>query len=228
MAPNDDEPSREPTNSEINPGPLPAWRWTGAAAWDLVFEINERSLAALRTMAEGHPQEAAGDPFDIVRVHKDLWLGLNDSALRRAARVPCLLVGVHFQDEEWWPWSRSHRALSLPDRPVVASFPATIAREIMEDTLDIAWHTARSDRPTATVLLGIAPGVAARIAALSRGDTRRIAAEHWGELRPRFEGNLTFWQNLLIAALKDEADSMAHTYWEAIQVLGTEVLAGIP
>jgi hypothetical protein len=229
MEPNDDERSHGPADGEIKAGTLPAWRWTGAEALELVCEINECCLVALRTMAEGHLQgTGAGDPFDIVKMHQDLWLGLDEHALRRAARVPCLLVSVHFHSEEWWPWARSHRATAVQSGPAVASFPETVAREIMKDTLDIAWHTARADRPTATVLLGIVPAVAARIAALSRGDARRIAAEHWRELRPRFEENLTFWQNLLLAAPTGDAQSLSHAYWEAIQVLGTEVLPGIP
>jgi hypothetical protein len=97
----------------------------------------------------------------------------------------------------------------------------------MVETLLLAWHTARSDRPTATLLLGIAPAVAARIADLSSRDVRRIAAEHRRELKLRFEGNAKFWQRLMLAARGGDAQTLVQVYREGIQLLATEVLPGV-
>lgn len=225
--PNDDHLSNDLKHVEIGTGFLPAWKWTGADVPELLYEINESCLAALQKGAQGYVKDPASHPFNIVKLHQHLWLDLNELALRRAARVPCLLVDVHFQSEEWWRWARSHRAKSSKSERALAAFAPKVARNLMVETLVLAWHTARSDRPTATLLLGIAPVVADRIAELSSRDVRRIAAEHCRELKPRFEGNGIFWQRLLLAARSGDAQTLVQVYREGIQLLATEVLPGV-
>ena len=227
MGPDDDQLSIDPKRAEIGSGSLPAWKWTGAEIPRLLHEINESCLAALQKLAQGDIKGVpASAIFECVNLHRQLWLDLGEPALRRAARAPCLLVDVHFQSKEWWRWARSHGAKPVKGVPA-ATFPPKAARELMTETLVLAWHTARSDRPTATLLLGIAPEVAGWIAALGSRDVRRIAAEHCRELRPRFEGNLKFWQDLLLAACSGDAESLSHAYCEGIQLLATEVLPGV-
>ncbi|SRR5258706_15084853 len=229
MVPNDDQLSIDPKSAEISSGSLPAWKWTGADVPELLYPLNESYLVALQKGARAYVKEVPpGNPFDIVKLHKHLWLDLDELSLRRAARIPCLLVDVHWQNEEWWRWAKGHRAKSSKGAPTTAAFPPKAARELMVETLVLAWHTARSDRPTATLLLGIAPAVAARIADFGSRDVRRIAAEHCRELRPRFEGNLKFWQKLLLAARSGDAESLSQVYREGIQLLATEVLPGVP
>ena len=227
MGPNDDQLSIDPKRVEIGSGSLPEWKWTGAEIPKLVHELNESCLAALQKLAQGDIKRTpAGGIFECVNLQRQLWLELGELALRRAAGAPCLLVDVHFQSEEWWRWAASHRAKPFKGM-ASATFPPKAARELMTETLVLAWHTARSDRPTATLLLGIAPAVAGWIASLGSRDVRRIAAEHCRELRPRFEGNLKFWQDLLLAACSGDAESLSHTYCEGIQLLATEVLPGV-
>lgn len=227
MGPSDDQLSIDPKRVEIGSGSLPTWKWTGAEIPKLLHELNESCLAALQKLAQGDIKRThAGGIFECVNLHRQLWLNLGELALRRAAGAPCLLVDAHFQSEEWWRWAASHRAKS-PKGVSSATFPPKVARELMTETLVLAWHTARSDRPTATLLLGIAPAVADWIAALGSRDVRRIAAEHCGELRPRFEGNLKFWQDLLLAACSGDAEFLSYTYCEGIQLLATEVLPGV-
>jgi hypothetical protein len=225
MGPDDDQRTIDPKRGEIGSGSLPAWKWTGAEIPQLLHDLNESCLAALQKLAQGDFTPPGGI-FECVNLHRQLWLDLDELSLQRAARAPCLLVDVHFQSEEWWRWARGHRAMSFKGVPS-ATFPPKAARELMTETLVLAWHTARSDRPTATLLLGISPAVTGRIAALSSRDVRRIAAEHCRELRPRFEGNFKFWQNLLLAACSGDAEFLSHTYCEGIQLLATEVLPGV-
>lgn len=227
MVPNDDEHSSQPTGSEKPKATLPAWKWT-ARALEHLYEINECCLDTLRTLAASTVlEDSAAVAFECVKVHRDLWLASDERALRRAARIPVLLVDVHWQSEEWWPWAKGHGAISVMGALGTASFPPERALELMDMALRLARDAARWDRPTATQVLGIRPAVVAQIDSFGNSDVRRITAEQFREVRPRWENEVKFWGKLLLGALGDNEKSLGHAYRDGIQLLTAEVLSGL-
>ena len=228
MPPHDDEHSSQPSSHKTPKAVLPAWNWPGAEVLDPLYKINECCLRVLKLLAQGKLSgNSAAEPFARVTVHRDLWLALDERALRRAAQAPVLLVDIHFQNVDWYNWAKTHGAKSAKSPNARAAFPVTRARELMEMTMMLAWHTARAELPTATQILGIGRAVAERIARLDPLDVQRIAKGHFRELKPRWEENLNFWQTLLLAALKDDETSLFDAYQEGTQLLFTDVLPGV-
>lgn len=219
------EKRSHPSRGDSTSGSLPAWKWTGAEALDLVHELNEHCLEMLEKLAERPAEEIRVDSaFQIVKLHRDLWSRLDHMARRRAAGCPFLLVDVNFQNEPWWRSAQDGR--SEPDGGAVTAsfFPAKVARELMGETLMLAWLTARSDRRTATLLLGLAPAVADIIASLRPREIRRIIARHSGQLRPRWEASPQFWQRLLMAATGGTDTSLIDVHLNGLQLLGAELI----
>jgi len=213
------------SRSDSSSGSLLAWKWTGAESLDLVHELNERCLEILEKLAERKSEEIRTDnAFEIVRLHRDLWRGLDKTARRRASGCPFLLVDVKFQNEAWWRSAKDD--CSEPGKGAVTAsfFPAKVARELMGETLMLAWLTARSDRRTATLLLGLAPAVADIVASLRPRDIRRIVARHSRQLRPRWEALPRFWQQLLVAASGENDDSLFDVHLNGLQLLGAELI----
>jgi hypothetical protein len=103
-------------------------------------------------------------------------------------------------------------------------FPPKPARELTGETLMLAWLTARSDRRTATLLLGLTSGVTGILASLRPADVRRIAARHSRELRPRWPNNAHFWRQLLVAARRGDEESLMDVHLHGLQLLGSDLL----
>jgi len=214
-------PSRGPNSS----GSLPAWKWTGAEALGLVHELNEHCLEMLEKLTEKLPQEIRTDgALEAVRLHRDLWRRLDKTARRRAAGCPFLLIDVNFQNETWWRSAQDDRSEAGSGAATTSFFPAKVARELMGETLMLAWLTARSDGRTATLLLGLAPAVADIIASLRPREIRRIIARHSSQLRPRWETSPQFWQRLLVAATGGTDASLIDVHLNGLQLLGAELI----
>lgn len=214
-----------PSRGDSSSGSLPAWKWTGAEALELVHELNEHCLEMLEKLAERPTEEIRVDgAFEIVRLHRDLWRRLDKNARRRAARCPFLLVNVKFQNETWWRSAKDDCSEPHKDADTASFFPAKTARELMGETLMLAWLTARSDPRTATLLLGLAPTVAEIIASLRPRDIRRIVAQHSRQLRPRWEASPRFWQQLLVAAKGGNDSSLIDVHLNGLQLLGAELI----
>src|SRR5579863_9061372 len=88
------------TNS---PGSLPAWKWTGAQTADFVYALNERCLQVLgRQVTEEGRIFRGSETFEMMASCQKLWFELDESARRRAAKCPFLLIDMRFQNEKWW------------------------------------------------------------------------------------------------------------------------------
>jgi hypothetical protein len=209
------------TNSS---GSLPAWKWTGAQTIDFVYALNERCLQVLGTqVTEEGGAFPECDTLEMRAACKKLWFDLDEAARRRAAKCPFLLIEMRFHNEEWW--REAKREITNPDAntSVASIFPAESARELSAETLTLAWHTARSDSRIASQVLGLARGVVGVIASLSPREVQRIAARNSHHLRPRWESNPAFWEQLLRTALGGSAASLSDFHLHGLQLLGGDL-----
>ena len=195
-------------------------QWTGAATLELVWELNERALDVLADMAQ---MTSTSRSLDLVCLYQDLWADLDTPARKRAARCPFLLVDVHFQSDAWWNWATAPRSHIGKDTVSLSPLPANLAKELMYETLVLAWHTARSDSCAANALLAMSPKVAATLARLGLRDIHHIATHHSHYLRPQWENLPLFWRHLLIAAHSDDNAALHEVHLHGLQLLGTNL-----
>ena len=199
---------------------LPAWKWTGAEALDFVFALNDRSLQVLKDLST-----TASETFAAVTAYRDLWVRLDEAARRRAARYPFLLLDLRFQSVKWWRELKSASSTDAKSAPPHESFPREAARELCVEVLTLAWHTARSDPRTAALVLGVPPDVAGIIASLGPRDVQRIALQQSHELRPRWNTNSSFWEQLLLTAITGNEASLSDFHLQGLQLLGADQMS---
>jgi hypothetical protein len=212
------------SNNSNKSGALPAWKWTGAEALELVHELNERCLAVI---GQWSVRNAAlgGNGSAISELPGNLWRGFDEAARRRAARCPFLLVEMHFNDLPWWENAKRDGMHASTSALPLSVKTAGLGRALASDALMLAWLTARSDQRTATLLLGLHPRVAAIVSSLNSGEVRRIASRFGQQLRPRWEDRPEIWQGLLEAARSEDEEALTAVHLYGIQLLGRDLLA---
>lgn len=183
---------------------------------ELVHEFNEHFLERLAETAIGE-----GNCLDIVRLHREQWLGLDPDARRQAAKAPLLLIDIHFDDEPWWQGARTIEAPPAKDSRTADIFKLSFAVELMHHALVLAWHAARWDSRVASILLAMSPQVATCISKLGLRDIRYIAENHHCHLRPRWEHLPLFWRHLLIAAGSRDHDAIHALHLHGWQLAGS-------
>lgn len=199
---------------------LPAWKWTGAEALDFVYALNDRSLQVLQELSA-----SGGETFEIVSAFRELWVKLDESARHRAAKCPFLLVEMRFDSVKWWRELKSASATPQGQSAApLACLPKEAARELCVEALTLAWHTARSDPRVAAQVLGVSPAVAGIIASLGPRDVQRIALRQSHELRPRWNNNPGFWQQLLLTAIAGNEALLSEFHLHGLQLLGADLL----
>jgi hypothetical protein len=206
-------------------GSFLAWKWTGAETLDFVHALNERCLQVLghRVNTEGRALFQC-EAFEIVRACQELWLQLDEAAVRRAAKSPVLLLDVRFDSLAWWRESHSEGTNGQKDVNPSGSFPADVARELTAETLTLAWHATRSDAHVASIALGLSPGIAGIIAGLTPREVQRIAVRQAHQLRPRWESNLEFWEQLLRTAIEGRLEYLSEFHLQSLELLGNDLL----
>ena len=208
-----------------SPGSLPAWKWTGGETLDFVHALNERCLQVLgRQVTEEGRIFAGSETFERVTACQKLWFELDESARCRAAKCPFLLIDMRFQDEKWWREVEGGAPSPDGKSPDLSIFPAEAAHELSAETLTLAWHTARSDPRIASQVLGLAPIVVGIIASMGPREVQRVAARHSHQLRPRWESNPAFWEQLLQTAIGGNATSLSDFHLHGLQLLGGDLL----
>lgn len=197
------------------------FKWRGAPALSRVHALNERCLELLSQLARTDRQRIS---LAIVSQHRTLWRGLSETARKRAACTPFLLMDLHFQDVDWWHSVRDPRPIRRRKMVLHAAFTGKIAGELMRETLMLAWSTVAFDRGAASVMLGMTPVVSGIIAGLGPQDVERIAARHSSHLQPRWEDFPAFWGKLLAAARDGDEESLHEIHLHGAQLIGSELL----
>jgi hypothetical protein len=172
-----------------------------------ICELNEQCLRLLVDMARHDSLHTAAFLNDLLSTVSSL----NSATLACAARFPFLLVDFRFRDFHWW-----QHVIAAPNKPWKEStwltvLPRATAIKLSHETLMLTWHTVRTDREAAVVLLGLTQAVADAIAALRLRDLDRIAERQFRQLRPRWEDRPGVWRQLLACARSTEVDA-AHAF----------------
>jgi hypothetical protein len=182
--------------------------------------LNDRSLQVLQELSA-----SGSETFEIVSAFRELWVKLDESARHRAAKCPFLLLEMRFDSVKWWREPKGASTMSQgPSAALQGSFPKETARELCVEALTLAWHTARSDPRVAAQVLGVLPAVAGIIASLGPRDVQRIALRQSHELRPRWNNNPGFWQQLLLTAIADNEAFLSEFHLHWLQLLGGDLL----
>jgi hypothetical protein len=199
---------------------LPPTRWAGLEVLDSTRRLNARCFGLLAEVARTeHARIACGGVFGF----QELWAQVDPQACERAGACPVLLLNLHFDSSERW----KRIADGILSRPVRGTtlFPVASAAPLLREILTEARIIARSDSSAARFLFGMVPAVCTAIGALSAADIERIAVEHAGEFRPRWEGIPSFWSRLLEAAISSDLGAFAKIHVHCIQLLGTGLVA---
>jgi hypothetical protein len=187
-------------------------RWKGSDSLDLVYRLNERSLQALKDLA------ASSVPSELPAVvrHRGLWSVLSHEALTRIARLPFIILDVHFRDDAWWRRVVGAGEEAANDSiPIEGGLPERIAEPLMQETLIFAWHTVKWDQRVARLSLGMSPGVAESIAVVTPQQLAGISGLHSRALRLRWDSEPDVWRELLRAATSDDQEALAEVHHHA-------------
>lgn len=159
-----------------------------------VFDIN-RSVIELLVAATERP-DSESRPQVVVALGPTL-LSLGAAARQQLARCPVALVDLEFRNVEWWRQIESGQGGAAARPSSLGCFPRLQAIQLALATLTLAWSLVRSSRETASITFGMAPECAARLAGLGAPAIQHLAETHAHCIRPRWDGNATFWRELL-------------------------------
>ena len=193
----------------------------GLRALDFVYQLNDRCLELLSNMAS---EKQADSPLALVHQHRALWQRLEPEARARAARLPFMLVDVHFTDAPWWREVREPGCPSEPETPT--SFPKATAEPLITETLMLAWYVAQSEPSVAPLMVGMSRPVAEIIGALTTHQVHDIALRHPQSIRPRWAHVPDLWGALLIAAQRNDDHALAEIHAHAQLRFVGELLSG--
>jgi len=136
-----------------------------------------------------------------IKAHRQCLIVLTEARLLSlASRIPLLLFDLHFQDDAWWTRQAQWQAPSLNEVLSAHSEPGNpVLLGLARSALVLAWHTARTDRDAARVMLGLSPAVANVVTQLHLQNIDALAARHHSEMTPRWPCDKALWKFLLNA-----------------------------
>lgn len=197
---------------------LAPYRWRGARILEAVFQVNEHLVSALAEMAR-HESALAG----VVRQNSDALRQFDAVACRRAARIPVLLVDLHFKNDAWWEHMvRTDFTAPYPEQSL--RLPAGHAAELTRESLIIAWLAVQHAEECAGLLFGMSAGVSAALATLTPRQLSRISERSSHELRIRWQSNRDFWRKLLNAGRSGIATDISEVHLLGLQLLGGDLM----
>jgi hypothetical protein len=210
-------PTRNVKTSDRPPSPP---RWRGRDSLKLVFQINEQGLQRLsKTIAGG---AMAWPP---VAAHRALWSAVDAGAIRRAVRLPFVILDARFMDQAWWRATCQDPERIAEAGANAAAWPADVSEELMSELLVFAWHMVKWDRRVAWLTLGILPGVADVLAALTPQQLAHISRRQRRVLQLRWQHDPAFWSRLLTTARDGDEQALSDIHLQAKILLSTTLIA---
>jgi hypothetical protein len=195
-------------------------KWRSARILEAVCQVNEHLVSALSELSR---HGSLSTP--IVGKNLDVLRRLDVTACKRAARIPVLLLDLHFQHADWW---RDVVRLNGELRATAGSasnLPATHAAELTRESLFVAWLAAQHARQSMSLLFGMSDAVATLIGALTPQQLSRIAERSSGELRIRWQTKPEFWKQLLTAGRSGSDVELCDVQLLGLQLLGGELMS---
>jgi hypothetical protein len=189
---------------------------------EVARRLNIRCLELLARLAK-----AGHEGFELARHHRDLWMQFDTRAGERAAGIPVVLLDCHFRRLDWW--DRVIRQNGPPGRhgQTLPCIPAEDATPVLREILVEGRTIAISEPRAASLILGASSGTVELIADLTSRDIDRISIEYANDLRPRWEDKVSFWRNLLVAALGEADDALSEVSFHSLQLLGGELMVPV-
>ena len=193
-------------------------RWRSARILEAVCEVNEHLVSALIEMAR------LGSVSNVVVAQNaDALRHLDAAACKRVARMPVLLLDLHFQGEDWW---RNAACANGEYRASGASaLPANYAAELTRESLVVAWLAVQHARQGASLLFGMSDSVAGLLGELTPAQISRVADRSSHELRIRWQMKPDFWRKLLAAGQCANAVDLCEVHLLGLQLLGGELMS---
>ena len=183
-------------------------------------EINTQCLQLLVGMAR-RPGDSSRDFIDEI---SGALCRLSAGAQAAASCFPFLLLDMRFRDHDWWREVIAHPTITRRSPTWLVPFPRQATVKLARTTLVLAWHTARTDRESATVLLGISPSVATLLAQVPLCEIDRIAERQFRHLRPRWEDRPAVWVQMLDSAQSGDQDSAQDFILRGLHLMAGEIL----
>lgn len=195
-------------------------RWRSARILEAVCQVNEHLVSALSELSrhESHTSPIVGQNRATLR-HLDV------AACKRVARIPVLLVDLHFQSVDWWQNVACMNGGRLAKPEVASNLPPTYAAELTGECLIVAWLAVQHARQSMGMLFGMSDAVANLIGELTPQQINRIAERSSRELRIRWQKNPEFWKRLLMAGQNGSAVELCEVQLLGLQLLGGELMS---
>ncbi len=194
-------------------------RWRSARILEAVCQVNEHLVSALIELARLGTVSTS-----VVAQNADVLRRLDVAACSRAARMPVLLLDLHFQSETWWrnaaPANGVHRAPATG----TSGLPAEYAAELTRESLIVAWLGIQHARQSATLLFGMSNEVASLLGELTPQQINRVAERSSHELRIRWQTKPDFWRRLLAAGQSGNVGDLGEVHLLGLQLLGGEIM----
>lgn len=184
-------------------------RWKGAQSIGLAQQLNEQFIDLFCDLSHDAP---AGIAFPLVAATQFLWRGLDQTARKRLAYFPFVIVDLRFGDLQWW---RAAAGNGVNGRVRPAGEPPTRYEDLALETLMFAWQVAREDRSVAMMIFAMPLPVADCIAELTMQQVRMFAAQSAKCLRIRWDQDQNFWRKLLMAVRDPDEAALAGLRREA-------------
>jgi hypothetical protein len=194
--------------------------WRSARVLDAVCQINQHLVSVLIELSRHGDVSTA-----VVAQNVDTLRCLEVSACMRAARIPVLLLDLHFQDEEWWRNAARPSGEYRATTAGAAGLPTKFAAELTRESLIVAWLAVHQARRSASLLFGMSDSVASLLGELTPPALIQIAERSSHELRIRWHTKPDFWRRLLAAGQSGEAVELSEIHLLGLQLLGGELMS---
>ncbi len=197
----------------------PVYAWGNNRSMAIARRLNERCLQWLARIAATEE----GLSLDMFRRNRDLWLKFDARACNRAAQTPIILLNCNFQRVDWWT-DVLDRSRSPIRRCARFGPDDEEASRVLREILTEARTIALSDPFAANLVFGAPSEALAILASFTLTDIDEVAARQGSDLRPRWEGRVNYWRNLLLVATAGRDSEMSEFYCYSLQLLGSEYL----
>jgi len=194
--------------------------WRSARILEAVCQVNEHLVSALIELARLGSVSTA-----VVAQNAGVLRHLDVAACRRAARMPVLLLDLHFQSETWWRNAASANGEDRATATGTPGLPAEYAAELTREALIVAWLAVHHARQGAALLFGMSNEVASLLGELTPQQINRVAERSSHELRIRWQAKPDFWRRLLAAGQSGNAIKLSEVHLLGLQLLGGELMS---
>jgi hypothetical protein len=131
---------------------------------------------------------------------RSCWADLPAHAVRRLSAAPFSLFDAGFGAAPRMLELRGRGVHDQQQRAGAGYFEIAAARSITRRMLVYGWHLARSRPRAACLVFGVTSGAVESLAACSLTVLDAAAERQADALRPRWDGQISFWRELLAAA----------------------------